>query len=445
MTSAPISIAGLNHAFGRGDLRRQILFEVTTDIPAGEIVIVTGPSGSGKTTLLTLVGALRATQEGSLRVLGEELRGARPGALESVRRRIGFIFQQHNLVAALTALQNVELGLRIAGGARWRSSARVAGKMLEAVGLGGHLHVRPERMSGGQRQRVAIARALVGEPAILLADEPTASLDRQSGRDVVERMQALARELGTTIILVTHDNRILDVADRILHIEDGRLSTFGEAVIADTKHLMRTLAQQTQKHSVDEVVDALDQSQFVALLADIASEAQSFLDATSRAGDEAFQRMLEHSLRAFTRKLGSILNAERASLFLVDRARHELWLRVSEDVAEDIEGAVGVRIPLSTGIAGAVADSGELVRVDDAYSDARFNPAMDRRTGFRTRSILCVPVRNRDGEVFAVAQLLNRGDGLPFDANDETRFGEFIGSVAVILETLALLSLDRPV
>src|SRR6056297_621115 len=187
--ASTIQIQGLNHSYGRGELRKQILFDITTTIPAGEIVIVTGPSGSGKTTLLTLVGALRSTQEGSVTVLGQELRGASSRTLDKVRQQIGFIFQQHNLVEALSALQNVELGLRVRGQVgRW-AARKHAREMLEAVGLGDRLHHKPEQMSGGQRQRVAIARALAGEPAMLLADEPSASLDKQSGRDVVDRMQ----------------------------------------------------------------------------------------------------------------------------------------------------------------------------------------------------------------------------------------------------------------
>ncbi|HEY0915832.1 MAG TPA: ATP-binding cassette domain-containing protein, partial [Solimonas sp.] len=225
--ATPIRIEHLNHFYGKGNLRKQILFDVGVEIPQGEIVIVTGPSGSGKTTLLTLVGALRSAQEGSIEVLGQQLRGAKAGVLESVRKSIGFIFQQHNLLGALTAVQNVELGLRVTG--RYPSAAqrrKVAVEMLEAVGLGQRIHYKAEALSGGQRQRVAIARALAGEPKMLLADEPTASLDKQSGREVVDRMKALAKEQGCTILLVTHDNRILDVADRIVHLEDGKLSNF---------------------------------------------------------------------------------------------------------------------------------------------------------------------------------------------------------------------------
>jgi len=434
--TAPIQIEGLSHFYGKGDLRKQILFDITTTIPAGEIVIVTGPSGSGKTTLLTLVGALRSTQEGSVTVLGQELRGAPNRTLDQVRRKIGFIFQQHNLVEALTALQNVELGLRVQTRISRGMARKRAKEMLETVGLSDRLNHRPEQMSGGQRQRVAIARALVGQPKMLLADEPTASLDKQSGRDVVDRMQILAREHGTTILLVTHDNRILDVADRIVHLEDGRLSTFTDAVIASNKRMMHTLADNRRRQSVNDSIQNLDEAGFRGLLDEITDESQRFLEATAMARDVAFKSMLEQALFSFTAKAGQLLDAERASLFLVDDATQTLVMRVAEDLPEDGE----VRIPIGMGIAGTVAETGESIRVDDAYSDQRFSPEVDKRSGFRTRTILCLPVKNTNDEVFAVAQLLNRRDGKPFEAEDEQRFADFLSSLGVILETLQNLS-----
>jgi len=437
---APIAIEGLNHFYGSGSLRRQVLFDVSTDIPAGEIVIVTGPSGSGKTTLLTLVGALRSAHEGSVRVLGEELAGARRDALERVRRRIGFIFQQHNLLGALTAVQNVELGLRVTGRYPRHELRRRAQAMLEAVGLGAHAGKLPEQMSGGQRQRVAIARALAGDPAILLADEPTASLDKVAGREVVERMQALAREQGATILLVTHDNRILDIADRILHLEDGRLSTFTDAVIADAGHLMRMLADSHDRRPLEETVAAMDEPSFRRAMRELTDQSQRFIEAMSLASDRAYRTMLEQALRAFTRRVGELLNAERASLFLVDRGAGQLVLRVAQDLPASGE----VRIALGSGIAGAAADTGRPVRVDDAYADPRFDPAVDRRTGFRTRSILCLPLHDSRGDVFAVTQLLNRRDGQPFDESDERRFREFAASLGVLLESAVKLGGVRP-
>jgi putative ABC transport system ATP-binding protein len=429
---APIVVEGLSHAFGKGSLRKQVLFDISAVIPAGEIVIVTGPSGSGKTTMLTIVGALRSAQEGSVRVLGEELCNAKPATLERVRRQVGFIFQQHNLLRALTAQQNVELGLRVQGRLSRDRIAKRAQEMLDAVGLADHMNKRPEQLSGGQRQRIAIARALAGEPPMLLADEPTASLDRKSGREVVDRMQTLARQQGTTILLVTHDNRILDVADRVVHLEDGRLETFTDAVISNTQHMMHMLAENRQNQPLESTIDSLDEQAFKEALAELTNDSRHFLEATRKAEDEAFQSMLERALRLFTRRLGKLLNAERASLMLVDEERQELVMRVSQD----LDSGADIRIPIGTGIAGAVALSGKPVRIDDAYSDSRFNSEIDKQTGFKTRSILCLPIRDQSGEVFAVTQLLNRTDGKPFDDGDEERFAEFAGSLGLILEAL---------
>lgn len=435
--SAPIQVTGLSHAFGKGALRKQVLFDITTAIPQGEIVIVTGPSGSGKTTMLTLLGALRSAQDGSIKVLGEELCGAKARTLEKVRKQIGFIFQQHNLLGALSALQNVELGLRVTGRFSRSELRRRSIEILEAVGLGDRLNYKPGQLSGGQRQRVAIARALVSEPSMLLADEPTASLDKKSGRDVVERMKALAKEKGTTILLVTHDNRILDIADRIVHLEDGRLSTFTEAVIDSNRRMMQTLADNRSKQPMEQIVGDLDEQGFKDLLEEITNDSQRFLEATAMANDVAFKGMLKQGLFAFTRKLGQMLNADKASLFIVEN--DSLVLRVADGLDEMDE----VRIPLGSGIAGAAAQSGETIRIDDAYADDRFNPSVDRQTGYRTQSILSLPVKNRAGNVFAVAQLLNRRDGLPFDDGDENRFAEFVQSIGVILETMEELTIGR--
>ncbi len=432
--AAPIRVNGLNHFFGKGSLRKQILFDISTEIPAGEIVIVTGPSGSGKTTLLTLVGALRSAQEGSIQVLGEELREAKAATLEKVRRKIGFIFQQHNLVGALSALQNVELGLRVSQKKSPQGLQRRAQEMLVAVGLSERMHYRPEQLSGGQRQRVAIARALVAEPVILLADEPTASLDKESGREVVDRMKVLAKEHGTTILLVTHDNRILDIADRIVHLEDGKLSTFTEAVIANNELMMGTLARSGPKNTAGAKVHDLNEQQFRQLLSQMTEQSQHFLRATALSNDAAFQSLLEQDLFAFTRKLTQLLNADRSSLFIVDHKTQSLWLRVTENLPDK-----EVRIPIGSGIAGAVVSSGKAIRVDDAYADPRFNPDVDKQLNYKTKSILCLPVKTADGKVFAVAQLLNRRDGQPFDANDEARYKEFLESIGLVLQTLEQL------
>jgi putative ABC transport system ATP-binding protein len=238
--STPIALEDVSYSFGKGALEKQILFDVGTQIDGGEIVILTGPSGSGKTTLLTLIGALRSAQKGSVKVLGQELLKASEKALIKVRRQIGYIFQSHNLLDSLTIHQNVQMALQL-GGVRGAEAGKRITDVLQRVGLAEHEHKFPGELSGGQKQRAGIARALVNRPQIVLADEPTASLDKQSGRDVVDLIQDLAREDGSAVILVTHDNRILDVADRILHLEDGRMKSLSEVVSEGTSRMLNLL------------------------------------------------------------------------------------------------------------------------------------------------------------------------------------------------------------
>lgn len=224
LAAAPIEVAGLGHWFGKGEARKQAIFDVSLCVRAGSLTALVGPSGSGKTTVLTLMGGLREPQAGSVRLLGHELRGADEATRVALRRRLGFIFQAHNLHGGLTALQNVRMGLEVHGRAVDRARLDLAARRaLEIVGLGHRLDHRPANLSGGQKQRVAVARALVGNPRVVLADEPTAALDRESGRAVVETLKALGRERGTTTVMVTHDNRILEMADRIVTLEDGRV------------------------------------------------------------------------------------------------------------------------------------------------------------------------------------------------------------------------------
>ncbi|NJK30653.1 MAG: ATP-binding cassette domain-containing protein [Acaryochloris sp. SU_5_25] len=232
-TTPVIAIDHVSHFFGKGRLRKQVLFDIGIDIYPGEVVIMSGPSGSGKTTLLTLIGALRSTQVGSLQVLRQQLKDAKTPDLVKVRRYIGYIFQAHNLLHSLTARQNVQMSLdlhrEIVPAVAYQRSVDI----LTEVGLAEWVNYYPHELSGGQKQRVAIARALVSRPKIVLADEPTASLDKQSGRDVVELMQRLAKQQGCTILMVTHDTRVLDVADRLIHMEDGRLSSLDpDALVA---------------------------------------------------------------------------------------------------------------------------------------------------------------------------------------------------------------------
>jgi len=432
IAAAPIQVAHVDHFFGEGALRKQILFDVSCEIRAGEIVIVTGPSGSGKTTLLTLIGALRTVQSGSVRILGEELRGAGTRVIGRVRTSIGYIFQAHNLLDALTASQNVQMALQLHPDVSRRDMRRRADEMLDAVGLGQRAGHFPSQLSGGQKQRVAIARALAGRPRIILADEPTASLDKQSGRDVANLMHDLAKREGVTVLLVTHDNRILDVADRIIHLEDGRLSSFTTAVTANTQHMMDMLAQHNRKGELARVVRGLSVAEFGRTLEEATAECAQFLRVVEMSHNEAFESMLEQVLESFTLKIGEILEAERVSLFLVDDARGELVSKVAQS-----EGGrpLEIRVPLDAGIAGRVATTGTAMNILDAYAEPLFNRAVDQATGFRTRSLLCVPVADRRGRVFAVAQVLNKHGGGPFTHEDEQRFAEFSVHLGVVLES----------
>lgn len=218
-----VRIRGLNYFFGQGDLRKQVLHNIHLDLPRGQIVIMTGPSGSGKTTLISLIGGLRSAYEGSLTVLGRELVGLSGTQLVEVRRNIGFIFQMHNLFESLTASQNVEMAVELTDD--WAEKRQRSVEVLNSLGLSDRIDYKPKALSGGQKQRVAIARALVNQPQLILADEPTAALDKKSGREVVNLMQTLAKDFDRTILMVTHDNRILDVADRIINLIDGSLES----------------------------------------------------------------------------------------------------------------------------------------------------------------------------------------------------------------------------
>jgi len=219
-TEPIIAVRGLRHSYGEGVFVREVLHGIDVDLAPGEIAIIMGHSGSGKTTFLTLVSALRSVQTGSVRVAGQELHGATDAVLTAARRDIGFIFQRHNLLAALTARQNVQMALLID---RPANSVAAADALLARVGLRGHEHKRPRELSGGQQQRVAIARALARQPRVIMADEPTASLDAQTGHEIIDFIQSLARTEGCAVMIVTHDSRILDVADRILTLDDGRM------------------------------------------------------------------------------------------------------------------------------------------------------------------------------------------------------------------------------
>ena len=222
-TAAPITVSGLNHWFGDGEARKQVLYDINHTIERGKLTVLVGASGSGKTTMLTLMGCLRRVQEGSIDLLGTELNGAPEAVLVASRRRLGFIFQAHNLHESLTAMQNVRMGLEVHGPEAMTRWQEASAHLLTALGLGDRLDYLPSKLSGGQKQRVAVARALVGNPDIVFADEPTAALDKDSGGIVVSMLKQLGVERGTTTLMVTHDTRILERADRIITLEDGRI------------------------------------------------------------------------------------------------------------------------------------------------------------------------------------------------------------------------------
>ena len=427
-----VALDRVSHHFGSGALRKQILFGVSLEVQPGEIVILTGPSGSGKTTLLTLIGALRSAQEGSLKVLGQELRGASERVLVSVRRRIGYIFQLHNLLDALTVSQNVQMSLAAENGLSRREAEARAREMLRSVGLEEHAGRHPDQLSTGQKQRVAVARALAGRPRIILADEPTASLDKKSGREVVERLHELAKRDGCAVLLVTHDNRILDIADRLIHLEEGRLSGFADAVLASTQQLLGTLAKSKRVEELTRQVEGMSPTEFARVLEQVTAEAQQLLQLMSISTDEAFEIMLEQVLEAFTLKIGEVVAAERASLFLADEARGELWSKVAQSPGSK---PVEIRIPIGTGITGHAVRTGQVMNVPDAYASPLFNREVDQATGYHTRSVLCVPILDRNRRPFAVMMLLNKHGGGVFEARDEQALRVFAASIGIILET----------
>ncbi len=261
-----VAAQGMCHYYGSGELRKQVLYDNSLDIYPGEIIIMTGPSGSGKTTLLTLIGTLRRVQEGTLRVLDRPLHEATTADVLDLRRHIGFIFQAHNLFDSLTATQNVRMALELVEPSGHRADHnRRAKEMLELVGLGHRTEHRPKQLSGGQKQRVAIARGLVHRPRLVLADEPTAALDEASGRTVVELLRKMAKEHRTTILIVTHDNRILDVADRIINLVDGRIRSdvlVQEAAIVGQMLMRCELFRHLTPRSLTEMADHLQSESF---------------------------------------------------------------------------------------------------------------------------------------------------------------------------------------
>ena len=233
-----VRVANLSHFFGEGEARHQVLHENSIEIDPAQMVVMTGPSGSGKTTLLTLIGALRSVQQGSIEVLGHDISRLAGRNLVAVRRSIGFIFQMHNLFDSLSAYENVQMAMQL--GDHPPSEMRRRGtEILDRLGLGHRIHHRPKALSGGQRQRVAVARALVNRPKLILADEPTAALDPESSQIVVGLLKQLTVEAGCSVIMVTHDHRILEIADRIVNMVDGVIKS--DVVLSDAVRICEFL------------------------------------------------------------------------------------------------------------------------------------------------------------------------------------------------------------
>jgi putative ABC transport system ATP-binding protein len=218
-----LEVARVTKRYGSGATAVIAVRDVSLTVAPGEIVLIMGPSGSGKTTLLSMLGALLKPSEGTIRLNGQELSALPERRLPAIRlRQFGFIFQDFNLLSALTALENVAIVAELGGGGRGAARTKAEGLLTE-LGLGARLHFLPEQLSGGEKQRVAIARALANDPALILADEPTANLDSKSGHDLMRLLRRVAQGQGRSVVIVSHDQRIRDIADRVLWLEDGEL------------------------------------------------------------------------------------------------------------------------------------------------------------------------------------------------------------------------------
>lgn len=222
MADATLQVTNVTKRYGVGNTAVTAVRDVSLTVAPGEIVLIMGPSGSGKTTLLSMLGALLKPTEGTIQLNGTLLSALAENRLPDIRlRQFGFIFQDFNLLSALTALENVALVAELTG-SKNGAPRKKATAILTMLGLGGRLNFLPEKLSGGEKQRVAIARALVNDPALILADEPTANLDSKIGHEIMRLLRQIAKEQGRSVVIVSHDQRIKDIADRVLWLEDGQ-------------------------------------------------------------------------------------------------------------------------------------------------------------------------------------------------------------------------------
>ena len=237
MASARLTVEHLTKRFGEGDTSVTAVNDVSLSVKPGEIVLIMGPSGSGKTTLLLMLGALLRPTQGSIRFDDQVLSDLHENRLPDIRlRQVGFIFQDFNLLSALSAVENVALVAKLAGLKNREAHAR-AEELLRELGLGDRLAFLPEKLSGGEKQRVSIARSLVNDPALILADEPTANLDSKNGHVLMRRLQQIARDKGISVVIVSHDQRIRDIADRVLWLEDGGFKELSTMAIDPVCHM----------------------------------------------------------------------------------------------------------------------------------------------------------------------------------------------------------------
>ena len=217
-----LQVEKVTKRYGIGHTEVTAVREVSLSVDPGEIVLIMGPSGSGKTTLLLMLGALLKPTEGEIQLNGEFLNELAENRLPDIRlRRFGFVFQDFNLLSALSVLENVAIAAQLTGMSRRQARAK-AETILVDLGLSDRLNFLPEKLSGGEKQRVAVARALVNDPTLILADEPTANLDSKIGQEVMRMLRRIAKEQGRSVIIVSHDPRIKEIADRVLWLEDGQ-------------------------------------------------------------------------------------------------------------------------------------------------------------------------------------------------------------------------------
>jgi putative ABC transport system ATP-binding protein len=371
-------------------------------------------------------------QDGQLKVLGHDLRSSSTDTIVNLRRDVGFIFQAHNLLDSLTATQNVQMALALDRSISRDEARRRSLAMLEAVGLSDRVNYYPQYLSGGQKQRVAIARALVRNPKVVLADEPTAALDSVSGREVVDLLQHLARRQECAILLVTHDNRILNIADRILTLVDGRLTSYAAGLTDTTGHMLTAFGRMHKSGELLRTMNDLQDQKFVRAMDKVAQEFEQMLKTLDVAQRHAEDGMVDDVLLVITERMRTMLKADRATIFRVDQEKGELRSKVAHTSdSEPLE----IVIPIGTGIAGKVAVAGKPMNIKDAYAHPEFYSGIDQRTGYQTKSILCIPIFGRHAKVYAVVELLNKLDGPAFTAEDEKQVREFAAPIAVILES----------